>query len=154
MLRFDQVTYMEELLAKQDQMSMAASIESRVPFLDHHLVEWAAQLPPDVKLRGSNVKALVRLAAERVLPRSITHAKKRGFLVPLARWLRDRGDEIFREYMPDAGDALVSSSYVRRLLDEHRGGRDHTARLWRVLAFQVWRHEIVGSPAGAAAAVA
>ena len=154
MLRFDQVTYMEELLAKQDQMSMAASIESRVPFLDHHLVEWAAQLPPDVKLRGSNGKALVRLAAERVLPRSITHAKKRGFLVPLARWLRDRGDEIFREYMPDSGDALVSSSYVRRLLDEHRGGRDHTARLWRVLAFQVWRHEIVGSPAGAAAAVA
>ena len=154
MLRFDQVTYMEELLAKQDQMSMAASIESRVPFLDHHLVEWAAQLPPDVKLRGSNGKALVRLAAERVLPRSITHAKKRGFLVPLARWLRDRGDEIFREHMPDSDDPLVSSTYVRRLLDEHRGGRDHTARLWRVLAFQVWRREVVGSPAGAAAAVA
>jgi asparagine synthase (glutamine-hydrolysing) len=154
MLRFDQVTYMEELLAKQDQMSMAASIESRVPFLDHHLVEWAAQLPPDVKLRGSNGKALVRLAAERVLPRSITHAKKRGFLVPLARWLRDRGEEIFREHMPDSDDPLVSSTYVRRLLDEHRGGRDHTARLWRVLAFQVWRREVVGSPAGAAAAVA
>ena len=154
MLRFDQVTYMEELLAKQDQMSMAASIESRVPFLDHHLIEWAAQLPPDVKLRGSNGKALVRLAAERVLPRSITHAKKRGFLVPLARWLRDRGEEIFREYMPDSDDPLVSSTYVRRLLDEHRGGRDHTARLWRVLAFQVWRREVVASPAGAAAAVA
>jgi asparagine synthase (glutamine-hydrolysing) len=154
MLRFDQVTYMEELLAKQDQMSMAASIESRVPFLDHHLVEWAAQLPPDVKLRGSHGKALVRLAAERVLPRSITHAKKRGFLVPLARWLRDRGEEIFREYLPDSDDPLVSSTYVRRLLDEHRGGRDHTARLWRVLAFQVWRREVVASPAGAAAAVA
>jgi asparagine synthase (glutamine-hydrolysing) len=154
MLRFDQVTYMEELLAKQDQMSMAASIESRVPFLDHHLVEWAAQLPPDVKLRGGNGKALVRLAAERVLPRSITHAKKRGFLVPLARWLRDRGEGIFREHMPDSDDPLVSSTYVRRLLDEHRGGRDHTARLWRVLAFQVWRREVVASPAAAAAAVA
>ena len=154
LLRFDQVTYMEELLAKQDQMSMAASIESRVPFLDHHLVEWAAQLPATVKLRGSNGKALVRLAAERVLPTSITHAKKRGFPVPLARWLRDRGEAVFREYMPDSHDPLVSSSYVRHLLDEHRGGRDYTARLWRVLAFQVWRREVVASPAGAAAAVA
>jgi len=154
MLRFDQVTYMEELLAKQDQMSMAASIESRVPFLDHHLIEWAAQLPPDVKLRGGNGKALVRLAAERVLPRSITHTKKRGFLVPLTRWLRDRGQDILGEYMPESDDSLVSSVYVRRLLDEHRGGRDHTARLWRVLAFQVWRRELVAAPAGVRAAVA
>jgi len=154
MLRFDQVTYMEELLAKQDQMSMAASLESRVPFLDHHLIEWAAQLPPDVKLRGGSGKALVRLAAERVLPRSITHAKKRGFLVPLTRWLRDRGQDIFGEYMPESNDSLVSSAYVRRLLDEHRGGRDHTARLWRVLAFQVWRRELLAAPADVRAAVA
>ena len=154
MLRFDQVTYMEELLAKQDQMSMAASIESRVPFLDHHLIEWAAQLPPDVKLRGGNGKALVRLAAERVLPRSITHTKKRGFLVPLTRWLRDRGQEIFGEYMPESDDSLVSAAYVRRLLEEHRGGRDHTARLWRVLAFQVWRQELLVAPADTPAAVA
>jgi asparagine synthase (glutamine-hydrolysing) len=154
MLRFDQVTYMEELLAKQDQMSMAASLESRVPFLDHHLIEWAAQLPPDVKLRGSSGKALVRLAAERVLPRSITHAKKRGFLVPLTRWLRDRGQDILGEYMPESDDSLVSSTYVRRLLEEHRGGRDHTARLWRVLAFQVWRRELLAAPADVRAAVA
>jgi asparagine synthase (glutamine-hydrolysing) len=153
MLRFDQATYMEELLAKQDQMSMAASIESRVPFLDHHLVDWAAQLPPDVKLRGSTGKALVRVAAERVLPPSITHAKKRGFLVPLARWLRERGHAVMAEYLPDTDDAVVSSDYVRRLLDEHRGGRDHTARLWRVLAFQVWRREVLGSAAGATVAV-
>ena len=154
MLRFDQVTYMEELLAKQDQMSMAASIESRVPFLDHHLIEWAAQLPPDVKLRGGNGKALVRLAAERVLPRSITHTKKRGFLVPLTRWLRDRGQDILGEYMPESDDSLVSATYVRRLLDEHRSGRDHTARLWRVLAFQVWRRELLAAPVDARTAVA
>lgn len=154
MLRFDQATYLEELLAKQDQMSMAASIESRVPFLDHHLIDWAAQLPPDVKLRGSAGKALVRLAAERVLPRSITHARKRGFLVPLTRWLRERGHDVLAEYMPESDDAVVSASYVRRLLDEHRAGRDHTARLWRVLAFQVWRREVLGSLTSATAAVA
>jgi asparagine synthase (glutamine-hydrolysing) len=153
MLRFDQSTYMEELLAKQDQMSMAASIESRVPFLDHHLVDWAAQLPPGVKLRGGAGKALVRLSAERVLPRSITHARKRGFLVPLAGWLRERGHAVLAEYLPDTADAVVSSDYVRRLLDEHRAGRDHTARLWRVLAFQVWRREVLGSTTGVTAAV-
>ena len=154
MLRFDQATYLEELLAKQDQMSMAASIESRVPFLDHHLVEWAAQLPPDVKLRGASGKALVRLAAERVLPRSITHARKRGFLVPLTRWLRDRGDSVFADYFPEANDPLLSARYVRTLLDEHRAGRDHTARLWRVLAFQVWRRDVLASPVGAPVAMA
>ena len=153
MLRFDQATYLEELLAKQDQMSMAASIESRVPFLDHHLVEWAAQLPPNVKLHGTAGKALVRAAAERVLPRTITHAKKRGFLVPLARWLRERGEEVFADYMPDADDRLLSSSYVRTLLTEHRAGRDHTARLWRVLAFQVWRREVLAGPVGAPVAL-
>jgi asparagine synthase (glutamine-hydrolysing) len=154
MLRFDQLTYLEELLAKQDQMSMAASIESRVPFLDHHLIEWAAQLPPDVKLRGGAGKALVKTAAERVLPHSITHARKRGFLVPLTRWLRERGNDVFAEQMSDADDGVVSWPYVRRLLDEHRGGRDHTARLWRVLAFQVWRREVLGSRHGIPAAVA
>ena len=152
MLRFDQATYLEELLAKQDQMSMAASIESRVPFLDHHLIEWAAQLPPNVKLRGGAGKALVRTAAERVLPRTITHARKRGFLVPLARWLRERGDDVFAEYLPEPGDGLLSSSYVQTLLAEHRAGRDHTARLWRVLAFQVWRREVLAAPIGAPAA--
>ena len=152
MLRFDQATYLEELLAKQDQMSMAASIESRVPFLDHHLIEWAARLRPDVKLRGTSGKALVRLAAERVLPRSITHAKKRGFLVPLSRWLRDHGTEMFADYLPEPGDVL-SSTYVRRLLDEHRTGRDHTARLWRVLAFQVWRREALVDATRAPAAM-
>ena len=152
MLRFDQATYLEELLAKQDQMSMAASLESRVPFLDHHLIEWASQLSPELKLRGTSGKALVRLAAERVLPRSITHARKRGFLVPLARWLRDRGPDVLEEYMPNGGDFL-SRSYIERLVAEHRAGRDHTARLWRILAFQVWRREALADATCSAAAL-
>ncbi len=152
MLRFDQATYLEELLAKQDQMSMAASLESRVPFLDHRLIEWASQLSPELKLRGTSGKALVRLAAERVLPRSITHARKRGFLVPLARWLRDRGPDVLEEYLPNGGDFL-SRSYIERLVAEHRAGRDHTARLWRILAFQVWRREALADATCTAAAL-
>lgn len=143
MLRFDQATYLEELLAKQDQMSMAPSIESRVPFLDHHLVEWAAQLPPHVKLDGGTGKALVKRAAERVLPRSITHAPKRGFTLPLTKWLREDARGVLDAYMPHADDELLNASYVRRLVDEHRNGIDHTARLWRIIAFQVWRRDIL-----------
>ena len=75
-----------------------------------------------------------------MLPRSITHARKRGFLVPLGAWLRERGADALAEYLPDNDDVL-SARYVRRLLSEHQAGRDHTARLWRVLAFQVWRRE-------------
>lgn len=145
MLRFDQETYLEELLAKQDQMSMATSIESRVPFLDHHLIEWAAQLPPHVKLDGGTGKALVKRAAERVLPRSITHAPKRGFTLPLAKWLRHDAADVFDTYLPRPDDDLLNASYVRRIVQEHRAGVDHTARLWRILAFQVWRRDVLGA---------
>ena len=155
MLRFDQATYMEELLAKQDQMSMAASIESRVPFLDHHLVEWAAQLPPDVKLRGGIGKALVRLAAERVLA-AIDHAREEArisraadALAPRARRRRSLANTCrkptTRLFRPHTSG--VSWTSIAR-------GRDHTARLWRVLAFQVWRREVTASPARAPAALA
>jgi asparagine synthase (glutamine-hydrolysing) len=87
-----------------------------------------------------------------VLPRSITHAKKRGFLVPLSRWLREHGTEMFADHLPEPGD-ILSSAYVRSLLDEHRAGRDHTARLWRVLAFQVWRREALVDATRAPAAM-
>jgi asparagine synthase (glutamine-hydrolysing) len=154
MLRFDQATYLEELLAKQDQMSMATSIESRVPFLDHHLIEWAAQLPPHVKLDGTTGKALVKRAAERVLPRSITHAPKRGFTLPLAKWLRHDARGVLDTYLPRADDDLLNGSYARRLAEEHRNGIDHTARLWRILAFQVWRRDILPAETHRAFAVA
>jgi asparagine synthase (glutamine-hydrolysing) len=154
MLRFDQATYLEELLAKQDQMSMATSIESRVPFLDHQLIEWAAQLPPHVKLDGGTGKALVKRAAERVLPRSITHAPKRGFSLPLASWLRYDARDILDAYMPRSDDDLLSASYVRQLVQEHASGIDHTPRLWRVLAFQVWRRDILPADAARSFAVA
>ncbi len=146
MLRFDQATYLDELLAKQDQMSMATSIESRVPFLDHHLVEWAAGLAPRVKLRGFVGKALVRRAAERVLPRDITQARKRGFTVPLGQWLRTAGRDMLHAYLPASDDGLLHAGTARQWLDEHMQGIDHSGRLWRLLAFQVWRvHVLAGT---------
>ena len=83
----DMKTYLVELLMKQDQMSMAASIESRVPFLDHHLVEFAAGLPANRKLSGWSTKRILREAVRDMLPPSILDRPKMGFPVPFARWL-------------------------------------------------------------------
>lgn len=141
LLRYDQRTYMEELLMKQDTMSMATSLESRVPFLDHQLIEWAATLPASVKLSGRIGKALVRKAAASRLPEEVVNGPKRGFLVPLSRWLRDVGRESLERYAPDHDDALLSRRAFDVLVHEHQRGHDHTGRLWRLLALQVWRQD-------------
>ncbi|MFN2567923.1 MAG: asparagine synthase (glutamine-hydrolyzing) [Gemmatimonadaceae bacterium] len=142
-LRLDQSTYLEELLAKQDQMSMAASIESRVPFLDEDLVEWAARLDGGAKVHGGVGKWVERAAAASRLPGPIVRGEKRGFSMPLAWWLREPGKPWLEEVTPTAHDDLLRADYVRRLIQEHEGGRAHTAKLWRILAFQVWRREVL-----------
>jgi len=138
-LRFDQATYLEELLIKQDKMSMAASVESRVPFLDQGIVAWAAGLGPREKLRGGRGKHVVRMAARGRVPDEVLRGPKRGFLVPLALWLRGPGQPWLEEYAPRADEEPLDRGYVRRLMREHAAGIDHTDRLWLILAFQVWR---------------
>jgi asparagine synthase (glutamine-hydrolysing) len=142
-LRLDQLTYLEELLAKQDQMSMAASIESRVPFLDEDLVEWAARLDHQAKVHRGVGKSVERAAAAAHLPHSIVRGKKRGFLLPWARWMRGPGRLLLEEFAPTAHDHLLRADFVRQLIEEHERGRDHAPKLWRILAFQIWRREVL-----------
>src|SRR5260370_17064238 len=78
----DQKTYLAELLMKQDQMSMACSIESRVPFLDHHFVEFAMSIPDDLKIRGATQKYVLKKAVEGLIPNEIVHPKKSSFPPP------------------------------------------------------------------------
>ena len=85
MLYADQKTYLVELLMKQDQMSMACSIESRVPFLDHHFVEFAMAIPDDLKIHKTTQKYILKRAVEDLLPAEIIHRKKMGFPTPLPR---------------------------------------------------------------------
>ena len=89
MLYADQKTYLVELLMKQDQMSMATSIESRVPFLDHTFVEFASRVPDHMKLRGPEGKYILKKAVEDLLPHDIIYRKKMGFPTPLRQWLMD-----------------------------------------------------------------
>jgi len=138
----DQHTYLVELLMKQDQMSMAASIESRVPFLDHTLVEFAARIPDRLKIRGRTQKHVLKAAMSDLLPRGILHRKKMGFPTPLARWLRDPRAEPFYTALRSA-DGLVAAHFdlggVDALIEAHRLGReDATDRIWRLLNLQIW----------------
>ncbi len=139
----DLQTYLVELLMKQDQMSMAASIESRVPFLDHLLVEHVVTLPGRYKLRGWQTKAVLREALRDLVPHQILTRKKMGFPVPVGRWLRGPFWPLVEEFVlgPRALQReLFEPSVLRRLADEHRTGQaEHGDRLWLLANLEIWQ---------------
>ena len=135
-------TYLHELLMKQDQMSMAASIESRVPFLDHQLVEFTARLPDRLKLRGTTTKYILREAMKDALPPAILSRRKMGFPVPVGVWFRGahRGlidDLVLGERAAARG--LFDREALTRLVGEHAAGEvDHSERLWALVNLELW----------------
>ncbi|HTP86795.1 MAG TPA: asparagine synthase (glutamine-hydrolyzing) [Bryobacteraceae bacterium] len=142
MLYADQKTYLVELLMKQDRMSMAASIESRVPFLDHHFVELAMSIPDELKIRGGTQKYILKKAVEHLLPAEIIHRKKMGFPTPLRQWLMEPRAESLIDKL-HLSDGLLAECVNRReldgLIERHRSGAiDATDRLWRLLNLQIW----------------
>ncbi|PWT83505.1 MAG: asparagine synthase (glutamine-hydrolyzing) [Acidobacteria bacterium] len=147
LLYADTKTYLHELLMKQDQMSMAASIESRVPFLDHKLVEFTARLPDRMKLRGLSTKYILRRGLKGVLPEAILTRGKMGFPVPLGRWLRGRFRGVIDEYVlgeRTVTRALFNIEFVRNLVEQHRSGaKDHTERLWALINFELWARQFI-----------
>lgn len=136
-------TYMVELLMKQDQMSMAASVESRVPFLDHVLVEFTARIPAQYSIQGLSGKHILKLAVEDLLPHSIVHRWKMGFPTPWAYWLAgpqldDLESMLLEPRTLERG--LIERDAVRRLFAEHRAGRrDNGDRIWRLLNLETWQ---------------
>lgn len=141
LLYADCQTYLHELLMKQDQMSMAASIESRVPFLDHPLTEWLASVPQSFKLRGLTTKWILREAMRERLPAAILERGKMGFPVPVGAWLRGAWRPLLDEYV--AGErararGLFAPATVERLIGEHLAGINHAERLWSLLNFEIW----------------
>ena len=142
MLYADQKTYLVELLMKQDQMSMAASIESRVPFLDHPFVEFAASIPDQWKLRNGTGKYILKRAVEDLLPRDIIDRKKMGFPTPLRQWLMDPRTEVLYAFLLRRDGLLAAYldlAYLERLLTLHREGLENaTDRIWRLLNLQIW----------------
>jgi len=143
MAHADLQTYLVELLMKQDQMSMAASVESRVPFLDHQFVEFAAAMPGAYKLRGWRTKAVLREALRDLIPRPILTRPKMGFPTPVGRWLRGPFRPVLEELVagPRALErGLFAPGFVRRLVTEHAGGAaDHGDRLWLLMNLELWQ---------------
>jgi asparagine synthase (glutamine-hydrolysing) len=142
LLYADIKTYLVELLMKQDQMSMSASIESRVPFLDHKLVEFAATLPDQWKLNGWTTKRVLREAMKGLLPDSILNRPKMGFPVPFAGWTRGGWNGVARDVLLDRRSrerGLIDAQAVERLLDDHAAGRtDGGDRIWSLLNLELW----------------
>jgi asparagine synthase (glutamine-hydrolysing) len=153
LLYADIKTYLVELLMKQDQMSMAASIESRVPFLDHKLVEFAAQLPDHWKLSGWTTKRVLRHAMKGVLPDSILERPKMGFPVPFSSWMRGPWNAVARDVLLDRRSrerGLIDPEAVDRLLTDHAGGRpgspgnqDGGDRIWSLLNLELWHRTFI-----------
>jgi asparagine synthase (glutamine-hydrolysing) len=141
LLYADVKTYLHELLMKQDQMSMAASIESRVPFLDHPLTEWVAGLPQTMKLRGTTTKWILRQAMQGRVPPPILQRRKMGFPVPVGSWLRGRWRPLLAEYVTGSrarARGIFEAGAVDRLVAEHVRGVNHAERLWALLTFEIW----------------
>lgn len=158
LLYTDIKTYLVELLMKQDNMSMAASIESRVPFLDHVLVEWATRAPASIQIRGTAGKWILKKSMEDLLPRSIIYRPKQGFPTPWSGWLAgaqlDATEQLLLEPR-SMSRGFFKQSAIEKLFREHRSRyRDHYDKIWRLLNLELWHrvclegesHEWAGQP--------
>jgi asparagine synthase (glutamine-hydrolysing) len=139
----DTMTYLpNDLLVKVDIASMAVSLEARSPFLDHHVIEFAASLPVGLKLRGLTTKYLLRRSLAKLLPPENLTRGKMGFGVPLDGWFRGSLQPFLRETLLSqqaASRGFVKPDAVRRLVDEHTSGaRDHRHGLWTLLMLELW----------------
>jgi asparagine synthase (glutamine-hydrolysing) len=147
LLYADIKTYLHELLMKQDQMSMATSLESRVPFLDHKLVEFTASLPERLKLRGWTTKYILRKSMKGILPEAILSRPKMGFPVPIGAWFRGPYSYLLDEFVLSSralDRAIFAPDFVRDLVRRHQsGGENHDERLWALVNFEMWQRRFL-----------
>jgi asparagine synthase (glutamine-hydrolysing) len=138
---FDLKRYLPlDILTKVDRMSMAHSIEARVPLLDHKLVEFAASIPSALKLNGTT-KYIFKRALRNVLPLTVLDRPKQGFAVPLGSWFRGQLGGYLRDYLlseRSRARGVFNAAYIERLIELHEGGRPLDLQLWTLLSFELW----------------
>ncbi|TMB04851.1 MAG: hypothetical protein E6J70_03310 [Deltaproteobacteria bacterium] len=147
LLALDLTGYLaDDLLPKLDRATMAASLEGRAPYLDHHLVEFACRLPIALKLRGLSSKRVLRRAVADLVPAAIRRRVKRGLTVPLAAWLSGPLLPFARATLARLDPQVVRPDAVRALLEAHVAGRrDNRRELWALIMLQLWREACVSS---------
>jgi asparagine synthase (glutamine-hydrolysing) len=148
MMRFDVETYLpEDILTKVDRMSMAHSIEARVPLLDNSVIDFASSLPAALKIRDGRRKHVLKEVAARFLPGELIDRRKQGFGVPLDVWFRGNLRELFADTLLSARSlqrGYFQPAFVHGLIHEHVSGRrDHTFRLWQLVVFERWLQQYV-----------
>jgi asparagine synthase (glutamine-hydrolysing) len=160
MMHFDFETYLpEDILTKVDRMSMAHSIESRVPLLDNRVVDFAAALPANLKIKNGRTKHILKEAASTLLPPQILNRRKQGFAVPVGGWFRGDLREFFSDLLRSRAArerGYFNGGFVDRMISEHvTGRRDHTLRLWALVVFELWHRQYLdaGATAGSAPVV-
>ena len=135
------------LLLRGDKLTMANSLEARVPLLDHKLVEFAASLPANMKLRGKTRKYLLKKAAGTLLPESIVNRKKQGFPIPLDQWLRNEAREMVNDMLrPEIvrQRGLFDPAYVQKLVSGHESGYfNYSKEIWGLVSFEMWMQKFV-----------
>ncbi|MCO6511474.1 MAG: hypothetical protein J5I65_11845, partial [Aridibacter famidurans] len=144
----DLMTYLpNDLLVKVDITTMANSLEARSPFLDHNLIEFAATLPEDLKIKGIGTKSLLKKIASRLVPSEVVYRKKMGFGVPIGKWFRGEMSGFVRDTLR-SGDArkrtMFNGEAVDQMIGEHISAeRDHSFQLWTLLMLELWFQRFV-----------
>ncbi len=132
----------EDILTKVDRASMAVSLETRAPFLDPRVGEFAASLPLEYKLKGNKGKYILKRAVEDLLPRSILTRPKKGFGIPIAAWIKGRLNPLMHDLLTPQrlnDQGLFEPAYVQKMISEHeKGVASHHKQLWTLLVFQLW----------------
>jgi asparagine synthase (glutamine-hydrolysing) len=145
-LYFDQTSWLpDNLLERGDRMTMAASIEARVPFLDHRLVEYVSSLPDRMRVDGLRRKVVLREAAKALLPKSIVERPKIGFRVPVKEWFAGEMRDYLLEHLRGPGSTTrryYRTTVLDRVIDEHLKGRQsHDKLLWSLLSLEIWHRQ-------------
>ncbi len=151
LLYLDSKTYLPgDILTKVDRMSMAASLEARVPLLDHKLIEFVTRIPASLKMKGLETKYIFKRAVRDIVPAEILNRPKQGFGVPIEQWINNQLRERIRETLTERRAqerGLTEPRYVSLMLDEHeRGRRDHSAQLWSLFMLELWHRTFVDLP--------
>lgn len=156
LLYLDSKTYLPgDILTKVDRMSMAASLEVRVPLLDHKLIEFVCtRIPASMKMKGPETKHIFKRAVRDLVPAEILNRPKQGFGVPIEQWINEQLRERVRGTLTEARTqqrGYIEPRYVNLLLDEHeRGRRDHATELWALFMLELWQRTFVDSSGGRA----
>jgi len=139
----------DDILVKVDRMSMATSLETRVPLIDHKVVEFAFRIPGHLKLRGMTTKWIFKKTMERLLPHQNIYRSKEGFSIPIKHWLQNELKELMLHYLSESrikDTGFFNWDSIKHKIDTHMEGKEnYSHQLWALLVFEIWREKFLKS---------